>query len=604
MKSASNYLLATAAFIVLFQTLWFGPECLHQIDYDGMAYTGIARHLRDGDFHLAINAFRSPLLSWIIAALPGRNFVLTGKVVNISSFLACAVLLYVFTERLWRSSIAASAAVLMFVLGRGFIPAALDSIVPDFLFSALTLVYFIVLLRCVQGGAGKDWLALGSVQGIAYFAKAFGLPWFAVTTIVAVLLVRGTPKQRLARFVAAALIPIVCAGAWAMVLHSKYGVLTTGSQFKTNLLQWTLGAYRDHPDPTYAFLRDTTNEVDTYMVDDPMPPGSWPWTYRISMAHTLPQTFVAEERNIPAVLKEIIILITPGGLLAFIAVVVIIARRKVEYPVQWQIAVIIMVAAASLVIAYSMLVFDSRYLYPLVPLLLAVASRFLVNGDGWNHDWPQRSWRLFAIALVIVGEIVALAYPSSPFRRITRDFQSSCYAAADRLKAHARSTHEEPTLASIGSGPFPEHGVGWEAGYKAAFFANRKLIAASDALPSSAMTQAVLTDLDKASPGAILIWGSEKDATYANFMNSLSLRYPDSSRENIVDPVLGDVGAILFLKPTQSAAVTSTVARLRRSPVVECLCCATMSPRAAVPGKNREPAGRGASRLLRAQSAL
>ncbi len=546
MKSASKYLLAAAAFIVLTEALWFAPKCLHEIDYDGMAYTGIARHLRDGNFHLAINAFRSPLLSWIIAAIPGRNILLTGKVVNLSAFVACGVLLYVFTSRLWKSSTSASIAVLMFVLGRAFVPGALDSIIPDFLFAALTLVYFIVLLRCLQGGAGKDWIALGAVHGITYFAKAFALPWFAVTTIVAILLIRGTPKQRLARFASAALIPVVCAGAWAMVLHSKYGVLTTGSQFKTNLLQWTLGAYRDHPDPTYAFLRDTTKEADKYMVDDPMPPGSWPWAYRVSMTQMLPKIFLAENRNIPPVLKEILILITPGGLLAFIAAAVIVARRKAEYPVQWRIAVIVVIAAVSLVVAYSMLVFDSRYLYPLVPLLLAVASRFLVPGGDWSH----KNWRLLAIALVIVGEIVSLAYASSPFRRITRDFQTSCYAAAGRLKAHKGST-----VASIGSGPFPDHGVGWEAGYKAAFFANRKLIAASHALPSASTTDAALADLAKASPDAIMIWGSEKDATYASFMRAVSLQYPGASHEKIVDPVLGDVGVIVFVRVPQNAGV-------------------------------------------------
>ena len=54
---------ATAA--TTFQLLWFGPKCIRQIDIDGMSYIGIARHLHDGKFLAAINAFRSPLLSWL-----------------------------------------------------------------------------------------------------------------------------------------------------------------------------------------------------------------------------------------------------------------------------------------------------------------------------------------------------------------------------------------------------------------------------------------------------------------------------------------------------------------------------------------------------------
>lgn len=46
---------------------WFGSTCFNRIDYDGMAYTDVARQVSRGEFHSSINAFRSPLFSWIIA---------------------------------------------------------------------------------------------------------------------------------------------------------------------------------------------------------------------------------------------------------------------------------------------------------------------------------------------------------------------------------------------------------------------------------------------------------------------------------------------------------------------------------------------------------
>ncbi|MGB9237180.1 MAG: hypothetical protein WCC04_22450 [Terriglobales bacterium] len=538
-NKTSNFLIATAILFVLIELFWFGSKCLRDIDFDGMAHTGIARHLRQGEFYPAINAFRSPLLSWIIAAVPGRNLVLTGKAVNISAFLACPALLYLLTWRLWKSRMAASVAVMLFVLGRGFVPAAAGSVVPDFLFATLTLVYFILLLECLQGAGWRHWFYLGVVHGLAYLAKAFALPWLALATLVAVCLSVGTARQRLIRLVSAALIPMVVAGVWAVVLHSKYGVFTPGSQFKTNLLQWTLSAYRDHRDPTYALLRDTTKEVDDYVVDDPMPPGSWPWTYRVSTEQALPKIVQAEERNVPRVLKEILIVATPGGLLAFVAAVAIVTRRRRQYAVEFRMVVVIAISSISLVFAYSMLVFDARYLYPLIPPLLAVAARFLVPEGDWNH----RAWSAIAIALVVFGEVAALAYSSSPFRTLTRDFQTSCYDAGNRLKAHGGTS-----VATIGAGPFPEHGVGWEAGYKAAFFGNRRLIAALDDLPAPSMTSAALADLAKASPDAILIWGKANDPRYVALMESLSLQYPSAVSEEISDPVLGRVGSILFAK--------------------------------------------------------
>jgi hypothetical protein len=538
-SKASSLLIAAAILSCAFQLFWFASRCFNQIDYDGMAYVGIARHLRQGEFHAAINAFRSPLLSWLIAAatLGNADNLHIGKLINIGAFLLSVALLYVLTEKLWYSRLVASLAVLLFVLGRGLSASAVGMITPDFLFAALALIYFIVLLRCLRNDRLKDWFSLGFVHGLAFLAKAFALPWLAVCTLVALGLSGERLKTRVARLGMAALIPVVVAVGWAAVLHSKYGVFTTGSQFKTNLLQWTLHAYRERHDTTYALLRDTTKEVDEYIVDDPMPPGSWPWEYPVRMKQALPNMILAEERNIPRVLKEMTIVATPGGLIAFIATLAFVTGRRHQYPVEWRFAFVVAASALSLVLAYSMLVFDARYLFPLMPLVLALAARFLIPDSEFNHD----GWRKLSIALVILGTITSMVYPSSPFRLLTRDFQASCYDAGNRLRTHAGST-----VVSIGSGPYPEHGVGWEAGYKASFFGGRKIIGAMDSLPDSAQLSSLTIDIQKASPGAILVWGRSDDARYAGVIQSLILQYPHNSSEEIVDPALGEVGVVLF----------------------------------------------------------
>ena len=366
---------------------------------------------------------------------------------------------------------------------------------------------------------------------------AFALPWLGVCTLVAL----GSPgerlKTRVARLGLAALIPVLVAVGWATVPHSKYGVFTTGSKLKTNLLLWTLHAYREHHDTTYTLLRDTTKEVDEYVVDDPMPPGSWPWEYPVRVKKALPKMILSEEQNIPRVLKEMVIVATPGGFIAFIATLAIVARRKPQYPVEWRFAVVVAASALSLVLTYSMLVFDARYLYPLIPLVLAVAARFLVPDSQFNHD----GWRKVCIALVVLGIITSMVYPSSPFRLLTRDFQASCYDAGDRLRGHAGSS-----VVSIGSGPYPAHGVGWEAGYKASFFGDRKIIGAMDSLPESKQLSSLTIDIQKASPGAILVWGRSDDTRYTGLIQSLILQYPNHSSEKIVDPALGEVGVVLF----------------------------------------------------------
>jgi hypothetical protein len=542
-SKAPLWFAAAAIFSSTLQLLWFASKCFNQIDIDGMAYVGVARHLRQGEFHAAIDAFRSPLISWLIAvaSFAGADYLHIGKLINTGAFLLSLVLLYVLTEKLWHSRLAASVAVLMFALGRGLAVAAVEIVTPDFLFAALTLLYFIVLLRCLRKDSFQGWFFLGLVHGLAFLAKAFALPWLAVCTLVALGLSAIPWKTKVSRLAVGALIPVMFAAGWATVLHSKYGVFTTGTQFKVNLLQWTLHAYDEHHDTTYALLRDTSKGVDEYGVIDPMPPGSWPWTYPLDLKRVLPKMIRAEAHNIPRVLKEMMIVTTLGGLIAFLAMLAILTRRRQEYPVQWRFAAVVAAGALSLVLAYSMLVFDERYLFPLIPLVLAIAARFLVSGREFDHVL----WRKLSIALVVLGTVGSWVYPSSPFRLLTRDFQSSCYDAGQLLRAHSGSS-----VVSIGSGPFPEHGVGWEAGYKASYFGGRRIIGAMDSLPAATQLAALTGDIQKASPDAILIWGRQDDSKYEGLINNLAAQYSQASLEKIVDPVLGEVGTVLFIART------------------------------------------------------
>jgi len=543
---ASYWFIAAAIVSCLFQLFWFASKCFNQIDIDGIGYLGVAHHLRRGEFNAAIDGFRSPLISWLIAlaSFASPDYLHIGKLINIATFLLSLALLFVLTQKLWHSRQAASLAVLMFALGRGLTVAAVQMITPDFLFAALALIYFIVLLRCLRRDRLQDWFLLGLIHGLAYLAKAFALPWLAVCTLVALGLSAQSWKTNVSRLALAVLIPALVAAGWATVLHSKYGVYTTGTQFKVNLLQWTLRAYNQHQDTTYTLLRDTSKAFDEFGTGDPMPPGSWPWTYPLSLRQVLPGMVRAEASNVPSVLKEMTIVTTLGGLIAFMAMLTILACRRNQYSVEWRFASVIAVGAVSLVVAYSMLVFDERYLFPLIPLLLAIAAGFLVLDSEFDH----RGWQKISIALVILGTITSIVYPSSPFRVLSRDFQDICYDAGRRLQAHTGST-----VVSIGSGPFPEHGVGWEAGYKSSFFGGRKIIAAMDTLPQSTQLGTFITDLRKASPDAILVWGRPDNASYLVLKHILMLEYPHSSSEEVFDPVLGEVGTVLFTQTQRTA---------------------------------------------------
>jgi hypothetical protein len=127
-RQFSRLLITGAILNCVLQLFWFGSKCINQIDFDGMAYAGIARHLRQDEFHSSLNAFRSPLVSWLIAvlALVRPDYLHIGKIISISSFLLCMALLYLFTLQLWNSRLVASLAVLLLTLGRGLIAVAVQ----------------------------------------------------------------------------------------------------------------------------------------------------------------------------------------------------------------------------------------------------------------------------------------------------------------------------------------------------------------------------------------------------------------------------------------------------------------------------------------------
>lgn len=540
----SRYFLFATVVSCIAQLAWFAATSFTEIDYDGISYVGIARHLNAGQFHAAISAFRSPLISWLIAAgsLLDRNLLQVGKFINIASFLTSAALLYRLTKQLWHSRLAASVASLLFVLARGFAATAVSNIIPDFLLTALVLTYFSILLRCFRADCARDWLLLGMVHGIAYLAKAFALPWLALATLVSVSIsFHRRPGHALNRLVLASVFPIVIAAAWATVLHSKYDVFTTGSQFRANFLHYSVKGY-SRREPGFALLTNAVlgpgvadpsgEKTDEYHVNDPVPPHSPAWNYRFSLRETLPLVIAAEWRNLPGVIKELTILLTPGGILAFLIMLWTMMRHRDHLLPESNFTLVVAISALSLIFAYGMLVFISTYAFPLVPLMLAIGSRFLVSEAPFQAN-PV--WRWLCIVLVLTGLAIAFTYPSSPFRTLDRNFQLSCSDAARKLEASPGSR-----LVTIGAGPYPEHGMGWEAGYRTAYFADWRVIAATGDLPDQLAP--LISDLKQSSPDAVLLWGKPTEPRFQATRTNLALLYRLGLP--ILDPTLGQVGEV------------------------------------------------------------
>jgi hypothetical protein len=544
-KLSIGFRLATS-FACIFQILWFASTSFNFIDYDALSYIGIAQYLRTGQLHASINAFRSPLISWLIAAasfLDG-NLLHVGKVINIGCFVISVALVYRLADRFWQSRLVASIAAFWFSLSRGLAATAVVLVSPDFLLTVLVLLYFLLLLCCLRSNRTKDWILLGAIHGVAYLAKAFALPWLTVTTLVAAGISAGRRSGRVERFALAMVLPLLIAALWGIVLYSKYEVFTTGSQFKTNFaLHGMQGSA--HRSQQFAVLEDTAPEaepsdpspfkMDEMMVHDPMPPHSPSWQRRAPASQTLRLAIAAERKTVPAALKELTILLTPGGALGFLLVVWRMVQRRSDHSTEFRLTFVVAVSAVALILAYGMLVFLTTYAFPLVALVMPVTAGVFVGDHRFSGN---AFWQRSCIALAVAGLLVSFVYRSSPFRTLDRAFEASCHDAARKIEANAGLQ-----LVSVGAGPYPAQGVGWEAGFITAYFAHRRIVAAGD-LPRPFQTPLWTEDIRRAAADAVLVWGKPEDPGYQLALRSLTGEYRSSVP--ILDPALGEVGRVVF----------------------------------------------------------
>ena len=550
-RRSSEIVIWIAVVYWLFQFAWFWRYCGRNINVDAISYIGIARHVADGDFRASLHAYWSPLISWVIAAVsfPSADHTLPARLVMLPIFAVCLVLLYWFTQRLWGSRLLSALAVLWFAAARGIVALSVYFIGADLLLTAAVLTYFILLLRCLeQPREGWRWAALGAAHGAAFLAKAIAMPLLAVTSALTVLSVFGkSPRQSMRALIFAAVFPALVWVSWGTALRQKYGIFTAGSQLHRNLLDPAVRQARETSSGLIT-LRDARSDYDSYMVADSMPPGSGFWQTSV-WRRTLPGQVARKEiENVPLAGKELLVLLTPGGVMALVLCIVQLWRHRRTYPVHFRTLSIVLLMTTTLVFAYGMLVFDQRYVLPVIPILIGFAIRFAMPPGETKKLFPRDldysgRWQPAAGVLLIIGLIAVQVYWASPFRTIGQDFQTSVYAAADALrKAEARK------VIAIGEGPYPEHGVGWEAGLYAAYFAGSRIVADLFQVPRAVNADFIVTDVEKMGPDAVVIWGSPSNPQYPMVVDALRKSYGRAKAIPVRDPVRGEVGTVLILK--------------------------------------------------------
>lgn len=229
----------------------------HGFSVDGLSYLDIAEAYRRHDWQSAINAYWSPLYSWILALglsvlKPSSHWLFPA--VQLINFLISLVAMWCF-EYFWRFrgarqvEDACESPAPHFVgfprwawqvLGYSLFIWTITQAIPSSEVGADLLVASIVFLACglvVRIRAGHiglvRFLFLGLVLGLGYLAKAVIFPLAFVFLGVA-LFAPGKPQRASARILAALIVFLVVSAPFITAISRSKGRFTTGDTGKIN----------------------------------------------------------------------------------------------------------------------------------------------------------------------------------------------------------------------------------------------------------------------------------------------------------------------------------------------------------------------------------
>ena len=203
---------------------------------DGLSYLDIADAYAGGYWRDALNAYWSPLYSWLLAAgkllagsSPQRELAIL-QIVNFLCFLAALAAFEFLIRELLRANRDAEKPAFMVAAYLVFGWASLALVKtyrpqPDMLVMAFWLVASVFILRINRGGRLTDHLILGAVLGLAYLAKTAML-------VIALITFAATVRSR--RGMAGMAVFGLIAAPWIAAISLQKGRLTIGDSGRLN----------------------------------------------------------------------------------------------------------------------------------------------------------------------------------------------------------------------------------------------------------------------------------------------------------------------------------------------------------------------------------
>lgn len=220
--------LLISCLIYLYLALIFVPQYQYQINPDAISYVGLAEKLVNLDFKNFTNGVWGPLYPILLSpylALKISPF-LWARLLGIILGIATLVVEYKIAALLTKNKLA------IFLILAASVPLVLhfsiSLVTPDLLLLLLLLTY----LYFVLSKNPRHLFLAPAFAALAYFAKAYALPFFLIHFALVSLLYK---QSSLVKIFLGYLIFFAIVSPWIYLLTQKYGHLTFSTAFSHNL---------------------------------------------------------------------------------------------------------------------------------------------------------------------------------------------------------------------------------------------------------------------------------------------------------------------------------------------------------------------------------
>lgn len=263
------YLPVTVAALLMWLVLFIiFPYYRFYIDPDGTSYLTISQRYADGDISAAINGLWSPWACWLTAVLikAGMAAIPASVVINA---LGATGFLWVSDSLLGRFGISYRHRWLYCMAMVVFLCFAIFWQSFDDLWGCFFMLCVLRLIL-IPSFAQRPflWVGIGLLGALAFFAKAYSLPYFMLCVTASVFFIAGKNKmQWLKIMVVAAPVMLLCCFPWIYALHTKYGIWTTSTAGPLNMSWYLVG----HPEwkENIDLLLPPAHNGSVYYWEDP-----------------------------------------------------------------------------------------------------------------------------------------------------------------------------------------------------------------------------------------------------------------------------------------------------------------------------------------------